>query len=142
MTAPIVAEITRFSNEANIRFPYSPAVVELIKSSVPASHRSWTAVSKTWTVRDPFIDHIAGVLRRCCGEVIVRDLRQAAAPAASQFLDPDFQVLHLLPSAPRELVESAYKTLSKLVHPDRGGDPETMLRINIAVDRIRGRLSA
>jgi hypothetical protein len=46
--------------------------------------------------------------------------------------------LHLLDSAPWEVVVAAYKAMSLLYHPDRtGGDDEKMKEINNAVDEIR-----
>jgi curved DNA-binding protein CbpA len=46
-------------------------------------------------------------------------------------------VLHLLPSAPPELIEGAYKILARLSHPDVGGDPEAMRALNEARDALK-----
>jgi curved DNA-binding protein CbpA len=46
-------------------------------------------------------------------------------------------VLHLLPSAPPELIDAASGTLARLHHPDVGGDPETMRTLNDARDALR-----
>jgi len=48
-----------------------------------------------------------------------------------------YGVLHLLPSAPPELVTVAYRTLAQLHHPDRGGDAATMVQLNQAVAILR-----
>lgn len=48
-----------------------------------------------------------------------------------------YAVLHLLPSAPPELVKAAYKALAQIYHPDKtGGDDETMRAINAAYERL------
>ena len=47
-----------------------------------------------------------------------------------------YATLHLLPSAPIELVKAAPRVLAKKAHPDAGGNVETMERINTAVDLI------
>ncbi len=45
--------------------------------------------------------------------------------------------LHLLPSAPPELIRAAFKCLAQLVHPDKpGGDTEAMQRINAAYRKL------
>lgn len=46
--------------------------------------------------------------------------------------DSAYDVLHLKPDAPREVVDAAYKALQRLHHPDRGGCLETSQRINEA----------
>jgi hypothetical protein len=51
-------------------------------------------------------------------------------------------VLHLRPSAPPELIAGAYRILARLHHPDMGGDPEAMTRLNVARDALRGLLPA
>ena len=48
-----------------------------------------------------------------------------------------FAVLHLLPSAPSELIEGAYKILARLYHPDRGGSTATMQALNEAHDALK-----
>lgn len=50
--------------------------------------------------------------------------RQPRDPRPPLAVDRHYGALHLLPSAPRELSESAYKTLVKLNHPDRLPVPE------------------
>ncbi len=50
--------------------------------------------------------------------------------------DSPYAVLHLQETAPRELVDAAFKTLAKLTHPDCGGDPEMFLRVKAAYDLI------
>jgi len=45
--------------------------------------------------------------------------------------------LHLLPSAPPELIRAAFKCLAQLHHPDKqGGDEEIMKRISDAYQRL------
>lgn len=46
------------------------------------------------------------------------------------------RLLGLDPSASHEQIREARRSLSLLHHPDRGGDPETMARINRAADEL------
>lgn len=45
-------------------------------------------------------------------------------------------ILHLLPNAPRLIVDAVWKALAKLHHPDRGGDMETFKKYQEAYDKI------
>lgn len=45
-------------------------------------------------------------------------------------------VLHLRDDAPAELVKAAYRVLARIHHPDAGGDPEQMKRINNAYEEL------
>ncbi len=56
----------------------------------------------------------------------------AAAPLA-----PAYAALCLTEAAPAELVEAAHRILAKRHHPDHGGDHETMVALNRAIDVIR-----
>lgn len=44
--------------------------------------------------------------------------------------------LYLLPSAPKEIVDAAYRALMKMHHRDHGGTDEAAKQINIAKDAI------
>jgi len=48
-----------------------------------------------------------------------------------------YATLGVLPSAPREVVEAAYRTLAKAAHPDTGGSAERMRVLNAAIASIR-----
>ena len=47
--------------------------------------------------------------------------------------------LGLLPGADLEIAEAAYRTLARRHHPDRGGNPDVMRRLNWAIQEIRER---
>ena len=58
--------------------------------------------------------------------------------ASTSTVEAAFAALHLLPSAPPELVQAAHRTLVKIHHPDvAGGDGQRMVQINLALERIR-----
>jgi curved DNA-binding protein CbpA len=46
-------------------------------------------------------------------------------------------VLDLLPGADLEIAEAAYRALARWHHPDRGGNPDVMRRLNWAIQEIR-----
>jgi|ERR1700754_2549725 len=53
-------------------------------------------------------------------------------------MDP-YRVLGLPHGASPAVVQDAYRRLSKLHHPDRGGSPERFREIQRAVETLRGR---
>jgi len=57
-------------------------------------------------------------------------------PPAPQ-LAPAYAALCLTEAAPAELVEAAHRILAKRHHPDHGGDHETMVTLNHAIEVIR-----
>jgi hypothetical protein len=62
---------------------------------------------------------------------------KSVIPAPFRRYDPDARQLHLLESAPAELVAAAKKTLATLYHPDKpGGDLRRMQEVNNAADVI------
>jgi hypothetical protein len=52
-------------------------------------------------------------------------------------IEQAYRALHLLPSAPAWAAEAVYKAAIKVHHPDVGGDGQTMVRINLAMETIR-----
>lgn len=49
-----------------------------------------------------------------------------------------YTVLHVLPTAPPEVIDAAYRALAKLYHPDRvGGSNEKMKELNMAYDKVK-----
>lgn len=60
-------------------------------------------------------------------------------PVPSRAYGP-YSVLGVLPSAPREVVEAAYRALALKYHPDRAGKmygTEIMVNLNRAIETIR-----
>ena len=51
--------------------------------------------------------------------------------------DDPYTVLHLLPTAPMEVVEAAFRQLSKIYHPDAGGNEQLMQKITRAYQSIK-----
>lgn len=64
-----------------------------------------------------------------------------APPRRPAPADP-YAALHLLPSAPPELIKAAYRRLAQIHHPDAGGTHERMVEINRAFETLSGRLAA
>jgi hypothetical protein len=116
-------------------------VIDSLKGIIPAHYRTYSMESKTWTIKS----------RRCLKDWL-NEVRswgvsvEWATTGRQEYSQPRqtwpdlreaaYTTLHLLPSAPIELVAAAKKTLAQLHHPDRGGDLRAMQEINNAADVI------
>ena len=123
---------------ADVRFPYSAYIVDEIKRSVPAPLRSYDPSTKTWTVAARYVGDIYHLLDRVFGGVDIEGSRTGTSDHRRHASDDPYVVMHLLPSAPPELVSAAHRCLAKLTHPDVGGDHDAMLTLNQAYDAIGG----
>jgi len=137
--------------DAELRFPYSPDFIADLKGHIPLHGRRWTPEGKFWWIGAAYVDLAA---RLAEGYFAVDHIdapradqqRAYTAPPPPRPLHPDpFATLHLLPSAPPELIEAAARTLAKLHHPDLRPPAEqalatlAMARINRAVEDLRRR---
>ena len=122
---------------ADVRFPYDAFVVAEIKRVVPAPLRSYDPGTKAWTISARYVSTVFHILAQVFGEVEVEGSRTGSADRGRPTGGDPYQVLHLLPSAPPELVSAAHKCLAKLTHPDVGGDTAMMQMINAAAEQIR-----
>ena len=122
---------------ADVTFPYDAFVVAELKRAVPALLRTYDPDSKAWTVAGRYVSAVYHVLAQVFGEVDVEGARSGAADRGRPTGGDPYVVLHLLPTAPPELVSAAHKCLARLHHPDAGGSTSTMQMINAAAEQIR-----
>jgi hypothetical protein len=136
MTAPTML-ITPYGR-AVLAFPFDRWLVDALKE-IPAYARSYDPATKQWTVESPYIAVARRLLTTVFPDADITDESPRFTPPASGTPRTAYHVLHLRETAPRELVEGAYKILARLHHPDAGGDHETMQALNEAIDIIRRR---
>jgi len=133
--------------DAHLRFSFSQGLVDELKAQIPAHCRAWTPQTKTWFIAAAYVNL---AVRLAAGYFDVEHIdaprpqhRASDAPPPRPLHPDPFATLHLLPSAPPELIEAAYRTLVKLNHPDVRPAHEqalatiTMARINRAVEDLR-----
>ena len=82
---------------------------------------------------------LRGLERWGSSEMMSRVFQGFAALPVAETATPErwWVVLGIERHLPLYYVEATYKTLAKLHHPDRGGDPEMMLRLNRAIAEAR-----
>jgi hypothetical protein len=121
-------------------FPFDRWVVDSLKAEIPPDCRGWNPDARAWWINPNWCGVAVRILRSAFDHVDVTGeaWQRAAEPPPNTALAA-FHDLHLLPSAPPEIVTIVYRELAKLHHPDRGGDIVRMQRINAAFDSLRER---
>jgi hypothetical protein len=119
-------------------------VIEKLKDHIPSFARRWEPHNKAWSIRsDHFLHRWLDVCAWNDADVEVvwekerQEQRQERRPPKATQRAAAFVTLHLLPSAPPELVKAAHKTLALIHHPDKGGNLERMKAINNAFDVLK-----
>ncbi|WP_375486911.1 hypothetical protein [uncultured Mycobacterium sp.] len=110
-----------------VTFRYDADIVDTVKTVVPAFLRSWNPTRREWLVYEPvYACELAHVL--CdAGHIIIgldQPTRCDTDPAAWARV-----VFQRVGAARAHL---AYKLLSRLCHPDHGGDHELQTELNAA----------
>jgi hypothetical protein len=122
-----------------LRFPYSKWLVEHLKLHVPASGREYRPESKTWLVSSSWAGVAVSLARQAFPDIeTIRD--EPARPRLTVVggRDDDHCVLYVAKDATPEVVDAAYRALSRKLHPDLGGDTAGMQRLNAAYERLKG----
>ncbi len=116
--------------------------IERLKNNVPAKWRMYDAENRMWCVAEiarPRLDDWVSHMQAAHDvEIAWRELDEAnTEPEPKPRTAPDaFAVLHLLPTAPPEVVRASYLALAKKIHPDHGGSTAQMQRINEAYRQL------
>ncbi|HEY7182350.1 MAG TPA: J domain-containing protein [Blastocatellia bacterium] len=117
-----------------------------LKNCIPPMSLRYSRKAGGWVVSsDSGVDQWLRIARNWRYVLIMRehgdwdDDDDAQRPIAKAQMQPAdaFRTLHLLDSAPPEVVRAAYKALALLHHPDAGGDQEQMTAINLAYEVLR-----
>lgn len=135
--------------------PYDKRLSEFVRYGVkPLSYRKFDEATKRWAVH---FSKLAAVVRFAKGYYdsvdyrslpeelqirLVAELQGKAAQEPAQeprgratSSDPH-SVLHLLPSAPLEVIKAAYRAMASITHPDHGGSSEEFRKIQEAYEAL------
>lgn len=115
----MLATITLEGEWALVRFPYDPKVVAALKDELPT--RRWDPDDRAWEVPSEYAPLVEKILARF--HLRVQTLNR---PNPVDWVEEVFSVVS------GDNARILYLGLSKAFHPDQGGDPEIMRRINDA----------
>ena len=116
-------------------------LIEALKDRIPAYDRTYSPASRTWLIDasaraelEMWLDDARAVVN---AKVEWQPTKHEHTRAKPRNETTAHATLHLLPSAPPELIRAAFKCLAQLHHPDKpGGDTEAMQKINEAYRRL------
>ena len=121
-------------------------LLDTLKSFVNPCYRYYDPGTRKWVVGEPATESFRhwlsyaratfGAQVQWIGETYEDPEAEWTPPKPKPKAGDPYQTLHLLPSAPPEVVKAAYKALATLHHPDKGGETEVMQRINDAYGRL------
>ncbi len=115
-----------------VTFPYSPQLVSIIKTTVPGYARTWNQTGKQWTVETLWAPILAAEIRRLGHTVHGLD----NPPNRSHGNDPAAWARSVFQRVGPHRAPLAYKLLSRLCHPDHGGDHLLQVELNQAFGEL------
>ena len=121
------------------------SLIDALKNFVSPVYRRYEPATRKWVVGEPAAESFRhwlsyaratfGAQVQWIGEAYEDPESEWTPPTKPKAVDP-YVTLHLLPSAPPELIRAAFKCLAQIHHPDKGGETEVMQRINDAYKQL------
>jgi hypothetical protein len=129
---------TRHGTTFTVQFRYDAAVIELLKAAVPGHARSWNPATKEWTVRATHAEQLAKALRATGHQVIgIGPPRTDPPPrAGGPILDTAQWARILFRRVGPNRREPVFRALTRILHPDVGGDHRLMQELNVAREEL------
>jgi hypothetical protein len=129
---------TRHGTSYSVRFRYDPTIIELIKTAVPSNARSWNSAAKEWTVRASHAEQLAQALRATGHQVVGLEPPRTDPPPRADTRIPDTaqwaRILFRRVGPNRR--DPVFRALTKVLHPDVGGDHSLMQELNQAREQL------
>jgi len=135
----MIAELFYMDTTIWVKAPYKADFITALKTKIPKEYRYWESDEKVWVVNYSYEDELLSLCSEYFDDIAKYGERKYITAPKSP---PAYQVLHLLPTAPKEVVVAAYRVLSKLYHPDinkSSNATKEMVKINAAFEEIMGR---
>jgi len=144
-------------NEVAVFSPYNRDFVADLKALGNRSMRHWEPDHKAWVVRTALFEDVHKLLddyfpneewavaddaKDAIQMVYHKQVNPGGAQASSAPSGPPtsfgpYATLYINNSAPDAVVKAAHKALTRLYHPDLGGDPKAMGAVNAAFEDIK-----
>lgn len=127
------------------KVPYDPDItpifVQELKDSIDWRLRQWSSSEKLWMIDPSQWSEIVRVARKYFKNVDVNEQeskeKDKEGSKSSFNENPYTTIANMLRVSSAETLSKVYRILVADLHPDKGGDVETMKRLNIAWDKIK-----
>ena len=126
--------------------PYNPKYVDTLKQLIPFSERAWDAGTKTWVISEKVWESVRKITEAAfatVAQVVTRaqveaqaNASRAGATASGLASTVGGAANEFLTLIPYEAAQKAYRHAALLMHPDRGGDPDKMSKMNAAWQQV------
>ena len=122
--------------------PYEENFVGELKEKIDWRLRSWSPSEHAWMVDPAVLDDLMEIAQRYFPTIAVVDQhqqqQQSVESTAERLEDGTYGTMaNILRVASTDTLKRLYKNLAVDLHPDRGGDKDTMRLLNVAWDRIK-----
>jgi len=121
--------------------PYSEEFVNELKGKISWRLRQWSPSERVWMVDPAALDDLMEVAQKFFPSIAVVKNGETSEPPESSvdYLEDGTYgtMANMLRVASVDTLKRLYKNLAMDIHPDRGGDKDTMRLLNIAWDRIK-----
>ena len=115
-----------------LRTPYDNFLVASIKTVIPGASRQWDGAKKIWLIDQGFMAELEKLLATL--DYRVEDGTLPYETAVVSGSDSPYHAL--LEGLPWFALKQVYRAITLACHPDQGGDPELMKKVNLAWARI------
>lgn len=136
----MIAELFYLDTSIWAKTPYNASFVIALKDKIPKGYRHWDSEEKVWVINYCYEEELIAICSMYFKDIAYYGEKKYSSKSIQS--SPAYETLHLLPTAPKEVVIATYRALSKLYHPDVSNKPNAMERmkeINVAFDKIMGR---
>jgi hypothetical protein len=110
---------------------YDALVVEVLKATVPTYARSWNKPRREWLIETVYGKPLAEALRQIGCTIVGLD-DQPDDPNRHHGPDPAGWARAVFQRVGPNRTPQAYRLLSRICHPDHGGDHQLQLELNQA----------
>jgi len=117
----------------------TPLFIEELKQRIFWKRRQWSPSEKVWMVDPSELDTLVEVARKYFSFLSVDGAKDNSNASHTCNIEDDGMyetISNLLRSASTDSLKRIYRILAVDFHPDRGGDGDTMRRLNTAWDKI------
>jgi hypothetical protein len=125
-------DISTSSGVPHVRFPYNDEAVAIMHS-IPG--RRWEPAGRFWIIRLDTIRLAATRFHAAGFDVTIDGIPWEPTTGLTQ--PPHAPLVALFRFLPERLRQPAYRALSRVLHPDTGGDDELMKALNRAMEENR-----
>lgn len=124
--------------------PYHQPFLEALKALIPYSDRSYDKETRIWTLTERYfkpVKELCETIWPSAVTTVTKEQAQSAqSPKSVTLIKIDEVIVQFFRMLPPDAAAKAYRHAAMLMHPDRGGDMESMSKLNALWQRLETEL--